>query len=159
MCDNYTDLIDSREVLARIDELQTERAELITQREDASAQLLQLYSEDAIDETGERASLKETLEQLTQDIEVWDRNFTTDLKALLDLADQGETSPNWQSGETLIRGTYFKEYAQQFAEDIGAVNLDMGWPHSYIDWDQAADELKLNYTCVDFDGVDYWIRS
>jgi hypothetical protein len=28
-----------------------------------------------------------------------------------------------------------------------------------IDWEQAAYELKQDYTEVNFDGVSYWIRS
>ena len=28
-----------------------------------------------------------------------------------------------------------------------------------IDWAQAARELRMDYTSVDFDGVTYWIRS
>ena len=28
-----------------------------------------------------------------------------------------------------------------------------------IDWAQAAHELQMDYTSVDFDGVTYWIRS
>ena len=34
----------------------------------------------------------------------------------------------------------------------------MPWPNTCIDWDQAAGELKMDYSAVDFDGVTYWIR-
>jgi hypothetical protein len=59
---------------------------------------------------------------------------------------------------TAIRDSYFKDYAQEFAEDIGAIKLDLGWPHNCIDWDRAARELQYDYTSVEFDGVTYWVR-
>lgn len=82
-----------------------------------------------------------------------------ELKALKALAAEGsDYSPDWEYGSTLIRDTYFEEYARDLADDIGAVDLSAGWPNSFIDWEAAADALKQDYTSVDFDGVTYWVR-
>lgn len=124
---NYSDIMDSRDVIARITELQDEL-------EDAEA--YKTMKED--DE------YKEEKEELT---------------ALLSLAEEGEASPDWQYGETLIRDSYFTEYAQQLAEDIGAIGNDNHWPLMFIDWEAAADCLKYDYISVDFDGQEYWIRA
>ena len=78
-----------------------------------------------------------------------------ELAALQALAQEASGSPDWQ----LIADSYFKTYAMELAEDIGAVSRDAGWPGCHIDWDAAADALKMDYTCVTFGGVDYWIRS
>lgn len=59
---------------------------------------------------------------------------------------------------TLIRDSYFKDYAQELAEDIGAINADATWPNNCIDWEQAARELRVDYTAIEFDGVTYWTR-
>lgn len=80
----------------------------------------------------------------------------TNLKAL---ADQGEGYGDWDHGETLIRDGYFAEYAEQLADDIGAVDRKANWPLNHIDWEAAADELKQDYMSVEFDGVTYWMRS
>jgi len=83
-----------------------------------------------------------------------------ELKALKALA--GEASgyaEDWAYGEALIRDSYFETYAQDLAEDIGAINKDASWPNDCIDWEKAADQLKQDYTEVDFDGVAYWTRS
>lgn len=82
-----------------------------------------------------------------------------DRKALEELASEAEGSPDWQHGETLIRDSYFEEYAQELAEDTGFIKGNEGWPLNHIDWEAAADELKNDYFSVDFDGVEYWIRS
>lgn len=75
------------------------------------------------------------------------------------LAEEVKGSPDWEYGETLIRDSYFEDYARELAEDIGAISGDEKWPLNHIDWESAADELRQDYFSVDFDGVDYWIRS
>ncbi len=59
---------------------------------------------------------------------------------------------------TLIRESYFKDYAQELAEDIGAVNRDATWPNNCIDWEQAARELRMDYSAITIDGVTYFYR-
>ena len=82
-----------------------------------------------------------------------------ELKALEDLAEEAEGSPDWPHGETLIRDSYFEDYARELAEDTGMLKGDESWPLNCIDWEEAADQLKQDYFSVDFDGVDYWIRN
>jgi hypothetical protein len=62
-------------------------------------------------------------------------------------------------GIQLIRDTYFTDYAQELAENIGAISRSFDWPLCHIDWEAAADALKMDYTSIDFDGVGYWVRS
>lgn len=82
-----------------------------------------------------------------------------ELQALQELVGECEGySGDWQYGATLIRDSYFEQYARDFAEDIGAVDRSTSWPNDCIDWKEAAEQLQMDYTCVDFDGVDYWIR-
>lgn len=59
---------------------------------------------------------------------------------------------------TLIRDSYFEEYAQELAEDIGSVTGSEQWPHNCIDWERAARELQMDYTSVEYDGITYWYR-
>lgn len=79
------------------------------------------------------------------------------LAALDDLADEiGEDS--MRDGETMIPVDDFEDYAQELAEDIGAVPSDAGWPAYCIDWERAARELAMDYSQVTFDGTDYYVR-
>ena len=82
-----------------------------------------------------------------------------ELEALQDLASQGENlSEDWSHGATLIRDSYFTQYAQELAEDIGAISNLTDWPARHIDWKQAVEELQIDYTTLVFDGVDYWAK-
>jgi hypothetical protein len=81
-------------------------------------------------------------------------------RSLVELARQGEGAADWRYGETLIRESYFEEYAEQLADDIGylADSKAQEWPFRHIDWKAAAEELKEDYFTVEFDGVTYYIR-
>lgn len=59
---------------------------------------------------------------------------------------------------TFIRESHFKDYAEELAEEIGAIKRDMGWPYQYIDWDAASEALKQDYSSVDINGDTYWYR-
>ena len=114
----HDDVIDSRDVIARIEEL-TDR-----------------NSEGALDPAE-----------------------VDELGDLLDLAKQCEGYvDDWEHGEQLIRSTYFKAYAMDMAEDCGMLEKGAAWPYTCIDWDQATDELKMDYTSVQFAGIEYWVR-
>ena len=62
---------------------------------------------------------------------------------------------DWYPG-TLIRYSYFTDYAREVAEESGSVLDNAKWPNNCIDWGQAARELQQDYSQVEFDGVTYW---
>jgi hypothetical protein len=90
------------------------------------------------------------------DLEI--ESLTNELEDLKDLAEQCEYCGDWKYGETLIRESYFQEYAERLAEDLGMVDRKAPWPQCHIDWEAAAESLKQDYIPVDFDGEEYWIR-
>lgn len=131
---NSDDMIDSRDVIARIEELEEERDSF--EPSDAP--------------------------ELAGHILSWHTEYPEDaaeLRALKALADEAEGyAPDWERGATLIRDSYFQEFAQQYADDIGALTCLSSWPYTCIDWERAARELQMEYTAVEFDGVTYWVR-
>lgn len=120
---NSDDFIDSRDVIARITELEAE------------------LDDEQLTDDDERQELAEELERLRA------------------LADEGESLGDWQYGETLIRDSYFEDYARELAEEIGAIDSDAKWPATCIDWEKAAEELQTDYTPIEFDGMTYWARG
>ena len=81
-----------------------------------------------------------------------------ELAELEELIEQLEQVGEPEGGLTMIRDSYFKEYAQELAEDIGAIPANNAWPCTCIDWDQAALELQMDYTTVEYSGITYWVR-
>lgn len=59
------------------------------------------------------------------------------------------------------QGTYNsdEDFAQQLAEDIGAIDENASWPYTCIDWERAARELMFDYFSVDRDGKTYYFRN
>jgi hypothetical protein len=76
----------------------------------------------------------------------------TEFKAYVD-------SEEWNDGIGFIADDYFETYAREFASDIGAIDDDARWPANYIDWERAADALKMDYTAAEYSGVTYWYRG
>jgi hypothetical protein len=174
---NRDDVIDSRDIIERIEELEGEQTDHLDNiatvffevgSDFYAADILKgLLSPDEITnllgdihEAGEMSGpqVAEAIKAI-QEWEDWETDNAHELDTLRELADEASSSPDWEYGETLIRDSYFTDYAQELAEDCGLVNHESEWPARCIDWDQAADELKQDYFSVDFDGVEYWIRA
>lgn len=64
---------------------------------------------------------------------------------------------NWYPN-SLIADDHFPKYAEEYANDIGAVSSEnASW--IVIDWDATAEGMKQDFSSVDFDGVKYWYRG
>ena len=129
---NDQDIIDSRDIIDRIEELEDQLEGLGSGGDCEKQGLLDEWQE---------------------------------LKALKELADQGQSeSSDWIHGETLIRRSYFVDYTEELINDCYDMPKQMhsgDWPfrHITIDYEAAAKELEQDYASIDFDGVEYLIRS
>ena len=160
---NSDDVIDSRDVIAAIDELQGERDGLeseLTEMQAAQAELAADAGDEAHSAAGAAvAAARDALRE-------WDEDNGDELKALQAFQDDASGTSDWRYGETCVRESYFEDYAQQLAEDCAPFsrNSEVGkvldsWPYRCIDWEKAAHELKMDYFEADFDGVTYYVRS
>jgi hypothetical protein len=164
---NRANTIDTRHINERIEELEGEREALESDVEEAQEALDDAQAEfddadaitqhNGVDPSGE---LTANLSAAKEALAAWDKSDEAEELATLK-AFRDELEPycsDWHHGETLIRDSYFKEYAQELAEDIGAINRDAQWPNNCIDWDKATRELQMDYTSAELDGVTYWVR-
>ena len=71
---------------------------------------------------------------------------------------EGYAGDSPRDGVMLVADSYWVSYAQELAEEIGAVNANASWPNNHIDWKAAADDLQQDYTSVDIGGEDWWFR-
>jgi hypothetical protein len=163
------DVFDSRDVIERWDELDGEHTALQEAIDEASEALEVANGEVEDAERGEgsmvdldaaraAAEAAETaLKEAETAMEEWaDNEEWAKLKEFV--ADGESYAEDWLYGATFIADSYFEEYAQELAEDIGAVNRNVEWPYTCIDWERAARELKSDYTAVEIDGATYWVR-
>jgi antirestriction protein len=136
---NTDDLIDSRDIIERIKELNTERARWVEEQ------------------AGEEVA--------AADFPAWAELWTSahlddaaELAALQKLAEEAEGyADDWTHGVTLIHDDYFTDYAREMLEDCGTIPRDLPtWVE--IDWEATARNVRTDYTYVDFDGVTYWVR-
>jgi len=126
---NSDDVIDVRDIIARVEELEPIAITVAGEGDDALTE----------GETEELATLQ---------------------AFLADLAGNGGDE-DWRGDwypVTLVRDSYFKDYAQDLAEECGMIPDDNRWPCTCIDWDKAARELRMDYTSAEFEGVTYWYR-
>lgn len=166
--------IDSRDVIKRIAELESDKDDARTNLEEAKAALAdaeRAYSEAADDdrkagELGDAVTdAKAEVEHAQAAVNEWEKGHESeswesrDLRALLALQEEAEGYSDWAHGATLILDSEFENYARQTAEDTGAIGRDPPWPVCHIDWAAAADALKEDYTSVGYDGETYWVRS
>jgi hypothetical protein len=134
--DLTADMIDVRDIIARVEELREERDQYEDARDPSQAPV---WEQEFSDEAEELATLS---------------------AVLTDLAGCGgdeKFEGDWYPG-TLIRDSYFQDYAEQLADDIGAINANASWPNNCIDWERATRELQMDYSSVEIDGETYWYR-
>lgn len=128
--DNTQDIIDTRDIIARIEELEA-----------------MLGNEEGTDEGWEGTD------------EEWNE-FATLQFLMSDLKGNGgdeQWRGDWYP-ITLIRDLHFIDYAQELAEDCGMIPANAQWPNNCIDWVQAARELRMDYSCIEINRVSYWYR-
>lgn len=132
------DIIDSRDVIRRIEELKSALA----------AVGIEDYDSATLD-----------LSALPQEIHGAVEDAVTELNALLELEGEAESyCSDWNHGATLIRDSYFEQYAEELATDCGMISRNARWPNNHIDWKAAANELKGDYTAISFYQSTFWVR-
>lgn len=146
--------LDTRDLYTRKCELEALRDAVEAAREELT---------DAGFPTGTmRSEIPEEFSHLIKDLDSALEDFgdeeKEELKALEDVENQIGMSA-FLHGETLIPERDFKEYARELAEDIGAIPDNAKWPCTCIDWEQAAEELKQDYSSLEYEGKTYYFRS
>ena len=133
------DVIDSRDIIERIEELEEER--LILEEEIMAA---------------EPTDIDEAKDALSD----WVSEFESELNALKELYGECDGYvEDLEHGAILIHDDYFAEYAEELCKDYGYIPSDSPFFISNnIDWEGVAEEIKIDYTNVTFDGVDYWVK-
>ena len=98
--------------------------------------------------------------QIDEWVDEYDDEFNILRDVLRELRGQGGDE-QWQGSWypcTLIKEDYFEEYARQLAEDVGSITDNMTWPCNFIDWQEAAEQLQMDYSSIEIAGTTFWYR-
>lgn len=129
---DFDDRINLRDVTARVEELREERDADPENR--TAEEWAEYYPEDA-------EELRE-LEALLSELAGYGGDYLWG----------GDWYPLY-----LIRNSYFTDAMQELVEEIG--DLPRGLPgYLVIDWEATADNLRMDYSRVDFAGTTFWYR-
>jgi hypothetical protein len=132
--DNSDDVIDSRDIIERITELESELADFLEEtEEDEDGVEVVVNDEDDFDDIAELRTLRELRDEVD--------GYASD----------------WKYGVTLIRRTYWVEYVEEMLKDIGDLPRDIP-SYIEIDWEATASNIEQDYSTVDFDGEEYLYR-
>lgn len=144
--------LDTRDLYERQCELQEELKALEEAVSASNEELNECQDEE------DQEALAGALNEATAALEDWKEEYQEELNELNDL--ENEIGGEWMHGETLIPEDEFKDYAMDLADDLhGRAVRDAYWPFSCIDWDQAADNLRSDYSSCEYQGVTYFYRS
>jgi len=122
--DSSNDVIDSRDIIERIEELRTEKDDW-NENEDNQTSWDEEYPDDS-----------------------------AELNKLEELASECEGVTDWEHGESLIRSSYFSDYVQELLEDCGTIPRDLpsfvviDWNETAENI--AQDYMLVTYDSVDF---------
>lgn len=141
-------IIDTRDLNKRLEELEDELEALQEAVNDAEDDLSETTDEDV-------DAAHEAHEEALSDLKEWEDENLEELEELRTLRDE---IPEWLDGEALINDDYFVEYAADLADDLYDMHAH-SWPFDCIDWDRAAEALQMDYSSCEYQGETYWFRG
>ena len=139
-------IIDTRDLHDRLEELKAKQDEIQNKKDEIENSEALEIDDDTV------ADLELELEQLESD-------FDKDEQEELDELENMESEiPEWKDGETLIPEDEFVDYCEELCKDIGDVPREIPW-YIEIDWDKTAENIKADYSEIEYQGTTYLYRS
>lgn len=166
-------IIDSRDIIARYEELNDEYESLVSSVEEEEEKLASFLKDYGLpdeviysmESRRELDDLEEALDEAEGNLNEFKSSFEMDeLETLKEVISQGESSPDWNHGEQLIHEDYFTQYTEELVDDCYELPKEFKegkwpWCHINMDWEAAAEELKADYFDITVDGQTYYIRG
>ncbi len=147
--DTNADILDVRDVIARFEELETEREDLN----------LALHGDG--DTTGELTAISADASTALNDWDLSDegiehRNLIGLLSDLKGYGGDEQWRGDWYP-ITLIARSYFVDYCRELVSNIGDMPREIP-SYLEIDWTATARNLEVDYSTVDFGGNEFLYR-
>ena len=132
--------------------------DLIEEREANKQTILESFLE-TFEHYAEQTETFEDILFEEEEIESWKEQFEDELKAIREIDELEEEILNgeWEYGTTLIEEDEFEEYCEDLLIDCGYISKDFpSW--IVIDWENTTDNMKQDYSEVEFRGTTYLYR-
>lgn len=83
-----------------------------------------------------------------------------EMQPVLEFAEEfKDYCPDYDYGGFAIHDMHFTEYVRDMVIEGGYITDELPWwISSHIDWEGVADEVKMDYSAIEFDGETYWTR-
>jgi len=134
--DLTADTIDVRDIIARVEELESESVAHANDDDDDARTAA--WAAANPDDVAELAALRAILDQL--------KGYGGD----------EEWRGDWYP-VTLISERTFEDHARELLEECGTIPRDLPW-YVAIDWETTAENIRVDYTSVDVGSTVYWYR-
>ena len=143
----------TRDLAKRLEELRDQQAahnDMIEDLVELSEMLLdESYSQEEHEAQVERREdLESELNSLTED----------ELEELEELENMEREIPEWGDGNTLVPEEDFEDYCKELCEDIGDSPSSLP-DYIAIDWSATANNLRVDYSEIEYQGDTYLYRS
>lgn len=148
--------LDTRDLYKQQQELQEELDNLQETVTDAEELLAELMADRECRLVNTEIDAEEALITARTDLKEWEDENAEELEELDTL--ETEVGSEWMHGEILIPEDEFEDYARDPATNTGTVSVNNRWPLNHIDWDAAAEELRVDYSEADYQNVTYYFR-
>lgn len=135
--------------------------DLIEKREELKQQVLDDFNEKF--EYSQKEEISEILFLIDDsDVVVFLECWEDELKEIEDIdnLESEVSSSEWDYGITFIPEDEFEEYCKELVKDCGFISRDTPMLiQNNIDWAGVAEDMKMDYSEVEFRGVSYLYRS
>jgi hypothetical protein len=82
-----------------------------------------------------------------------------ELNEIKQFCEELEDYGDFEHGEAIISEDYFTDYVEDLVKGLGYLTDNLpGFIEDNIDWDGVAEDLKVDYTEVDYNGTTYLMR-
>lgn len=134
--------------------------DLKEQRDDLKQEILDSFLE-TFEHYAERTETFEDILFDEEEIESWKADWQEELEEIaeIDRVEDEVCNGEFDFGTTLIKEYDFEEYCEDFVKDCGYLSKDTpALIENNIDWSGIADDMRIDYSEVEYQGTTYLYR-
>lgn len=133
--------------------------DLLEKREELKQQILDSFLE-TFEHYAEQTDTFEDIRFEEEEIQSWKEDWSNELEQIEEIDNvESEVGREFDYGCTLIDEDDFEEYCEDLVKDIGDLPKNLpSYIENNIDWSGVADDIRMDYSTVDYQGTTYLYR-